>query len=370
MSKRKGSHRARRARKDWTKGNRERLSRLERDGDSDEHFDAIDTGRQRMKPRAITIDDLGNVESLPQGQVVRAQSGVYDVLLAESDEVLSCRVKRGASTDNDDTTLVTIGDYVRLQPLEDGHGLIHHTEERKTCIGRSGTGRQKGGHHVIAANLDQIFCVATAERDDFRRSVIDRYIVGALLGNVIPVIVLNKIDTAGEEYLQALTDDISIYTELGYQILFTSAIDNTGIEELREKCRGKMSALVGQSGVGKSTLVNAVLQREERETGAVRESDRRGRHTTVGSEILSVPSGGRLIDTPGLREFGIYDLEPQELDGYFVEFLDYLQECKYLPCTHTHEPHCAVIEAVEEGKIDEGRYVSYLGIIDTLDDGS
>ncbi|MCE2504754.1 MAG: ribosome small subunit-dependent GTPase A [Chlorobi bacterium] len=367
MSKRKGSHRARRALKDWTKGNRERISRLERDGNSDEHFNALETGRQRMKLRAVTIDEIGDIESLPRGQVVQAQSGAYNVLLDERDDTLSCRVKRGTSTENNDATLVTIGDYVRLQPLEDGYGLIHHIEERGTYIGRSGTGRQKGGHHVIAANLDQIFCVATAERDGFRRTVIDRYIVGALLGDVTPVILLNKIDTADDDYFQALSDDISIYAELEYQVLFTSATVGTGVAELREACQEKTSALVGQSGVGKSTLVNTVLQREERETGVVRESDRRGRHTTVDSEILSVPGGGRLIDTPGLREFGIYDLEPQELDGYFVEFLDYLQDCKYLPCSHTHEPDCAVLQAVEAGEIDEGRYASYLRIIDTLE---
>ena len=368
MSKQKGSHRARRARKDWTKGNRDRLSRLDREGDSEEHFDAVQSGRQRMRPRAVTIDEVGDLEEFLRGQVVRAQSGVYEVSLDEGEELLACRVKRGASTENDDATLVTIGDFVHTQPLEGSHGLIHHVEERHTFIGRSGTGRQKGSQQIIAANLDAVFCVATAERDSFRRTVIDRYIVGALLGDVVPVIVLNKIDTADEYYLQALKEDLSVYEELGYTLLFTSAKTMEGIDELRETCRNRITAMVGQSGVGKSTLVNVVLGREERETGEVRESDRRGRHTTVGSEILPIPGGGQLIDTPGLREFGIYDLEPQELDGYFVEFLDYLQDCKYLPCTHTHEPGCAVRGAVEEGEIDEGRYVSYLGIIDTLNE--
>lgn len=366
MSKSKGSHRARRARKDWTKGNRERVSRLDAAKGDEQHLDSVTVGHERMRPRAITINESGDVESLPRGEVVRTQSGVYAVRLDDNGPTLSCRVKRGASTENDDATLVTIGDFVRVQPLEDGHGLIHHVEERKTLIGRSGTGRQQGGRQVIAANLDQLLCVASAERDDFRRTVIDRFLVGALLGEVTPVIVVNKIDTADDRFEEALREDLSIYPELGYRLILMSARTGEGLDDLREVCSGRTSALVGQSGVGKSTIANAMLGIETRATGEVRETDRRGRHTTVGSEMLELPGGGRLIDTPGLREFGIWDLEPQELDGYFVEFLDYLQDCKYLPCTHTHEPGCAVIQAVEEGMIDEGRYASYLAILDTL----
>lgn len=368
MSKRKGSNRARRARKDWTKGNRERVSRMSTSEGEDSHHDSVAAGHERMRPRAITIDDGGNAESLPKGEVFRTQSGVYGVRLPENGQTLSCRVKRGASTENDDATLVTIGDIVRVQPLEDDHGLIHHVEARNTLIGRSGTGRRQGGRQVIAANPDQILCVTSAEREDFRLTVIDRFIVGALLGEVTPIIVVNKMDTTDEEFADALRDGLALYTELGYTVVFISAKSGEGIEELRAICRDKTSALVGQSGVGKSTIANAMLGRDVRETGEVRETDRRGRHTTVGSEILDLPGGGRLIDTPGLREFGIWDLEPQELDGYFVEFLDYLQDCKYLPCTHTHEPGCAVIGAVDEGLIDEGRYASYLAILDTLEE--
>lgn len=342
------------------------MSRMSTAEGDDANRDSMTVGQERMRPRAITIDEAGNTGRLPRGEVVHSQSGVYTVRIAENRQTFSCRVKRGASTENADATLVTIGDIVRVQPLEDGHGLIHHIESRKTLIGRSGTGRHQGGRQVIAANLDQILCVASAEREDFRLTVIDRFIVGALLGEVTPIIVVNKIDTADEAFAQALTEGLSLYLDLGYQLIFMSARSGEGIAELREICRDKTSALVGQSGVGKSTIANAMLGREARETGAVRETDQRGRHTTVGSEILDLAGGGRLIDTPGLREFGIWDLEPQELDGYFVEFLNYLQNCKYLPCTHTHEPGCAVIQAVEEGVIDEGRYTSYLAIFDTL----
>lgn len=367
MSKRSENSRARRAKRDWTKGNRGRVSRLESKGKKEEDFDDVLSGRESMRPRAISIDDEGDIEDLPQGEVIRSQSGLYEVALEGDTGVLACRVKRGASTGNNDATLVTVGDRVRVQPLEDGHGLIHHVEERASVIGRAGTGSKRGGHQVIAANLELLFCVISAERDNVRQTVIDRYIVGALLGGVEPVIILNKIDTADEEFQEMLEEGLGIYVDLGYDVIFTSATEDVGIDAVRDFVRGKTAALVGQSGVGKSTLVNAVLGREERLTAEVRASDRRGRHTTTSSEIIPVPGGGRLIDTPGLREFGIWDLEPEELDGYFVEFLDYLQDCKYLPCTHTHEPDCAVKQAVEEGKIDPGRYASYLSLYQSLE---
>lgn len=368
MAKKSGNSRARRAKRDWTKGNRSRVSRLESKGKKEEDYDDVLSGRASMRPRAISIDDTGDIDELPRGEVLRAQSGLYDVDLEEFDGTVACRVKRGASTENNDATLVTVGDMVRVQPLEEGHGLIHHVEERKSVVGRSGTGAKRGGHQVIAANLELLFCVVSAERDDVRQTVIDRYIVGALLGGVEPVIILNKIDTADEEFQEMLEEGLGVYVDLGYDVIFTSATEEVGIDAVRDFVRGKTAALVGQSGVGKSTLVNAVLGRQEREVGEVRASDRRGRHTTTNSEIVPVPGGGRLIDTPGLREFGIWDLEGQELDGYFVEFLDYLQECRYTPCTHTHEPGCAVKEAVEQGKIDQGRYVSYLSIYESLEE--
>lgn len=366
MAKKKGSNRARRAKKEWTKGNRSRLTRLDAAGGNEDEFDHVARGVESMRPRSISIEGEAKVEELPVGEVTRARSGVYDVQI-DDNRSLSCRIKRGATTENESATLVVVGDRVRVQPLEEGHGLVIHVEERKSEMSRTGTGRKRGAAQAIASNLDVVFCVVSAERDDVRRTVIDRYIVGALLGQIEPVVVVNKIDTADEAFAAALADGLGVYPELGYQLLFTSATDGTGIEELREVLGERTGALVGQSGVGKSTLVNAVLGRVEREVGEVRASDRRGRHTTVGSAILDVPGGGRLIDTPGLREFGIPDLEPQELDGYFIEFHDFINDCRFVPCTHTHEPGCAVQAAVEEGVVDYGRFESYLAILQTLE---
>ena len=168
---------------------------------------------------------------------------------------------------------------------------------------------------------------------------------------------------------ELLEEELAVYEGIGYKTLLTSTVTGEGIEDLRELLREGTSVLIGQSGVGKSSIANTILGDEVRRTGEVRQKDRRGMHTTISSTMLEIPGGGHLIDTPGLREFGIWDLEPEELDAYFVEFLDYLRDCRYLPCTHTHEPGCAVREAVERGDIDEGRYASYLAIFESLKKG-
>ncbi|MEO5928551.1 MAG: ribosome small subunit-dependent GTPase A [Candidatus Kapaibacterium sp.] len=358
-TRKSGKHnKLRRTRKDWIKGNRERAQRIDPDNES------IVQGREKMRPKGITIDATGDLEGLPRGQVVEAESGRHDVKLAEGD-ILSCQIKRGASTENEPSTLVVVGDFVRVQPLEDGRGLIHHVEERKTWLGRNAAG-EKGMEHVLASNIDLLLCIAAADRPDFRRTIIDRYIVAALLGGVTPAVVVNKSDLIEGELEELIREDVEVYENIGYRTLFTSAETGDGIEGLREVLKGKTAVLIGQSGAGKSSLANAILGHELRRTGEVREKDRRGMHTTISSIMLEIPGGGYLIDTPGLREFGIWDLEPEELDAYFVEFLDYLQGCRFLPCTHTHEPGCAVMAAVESGNIDEGRYQSYLAIFESL----
>ena len=355
-----GKHsRLRRARKDWIKGDRERISRIDADDET------VAGGQERMRPRSITINESGAPLELPRGRVMRTESGRYDVQLDDDGRMLTCQVKRGASTDNPLSTLVVVGDYVRVQELEDDRGLIAHVEERRSHLGRTAAGG-KGMEQVVAANVDVILCTIAADRPDFRRTVIDRYIVAAHLGGAQPIVVVNKIDTIDEVLGDLIQEEMEVYERLEYEIHYVSAVTGQGLQELREAIADRTAVFVGQSGAGKSTITNAIVGDTQRRTGEVRDRDRRGVHTTVDSAMITLPDGGHLIDTPGLREFGIWDLEPEELDGYFVEFEDFLQQCKYLPCTHTHEPGCAVIAAVENQQIDEGRYASYLSIYESL----
>lgn len=344
--------------RDWVKGERKR----QRNVDADD--ERIGTGHEAMRPKEIAITSTPHATG-ELGEIIRVRSGQYHVQLQESGVTLLCRTKRGITTDNPNTTLVAIGDRVRVQPINGTEGMIFHVEERNTWLGRKGAG-ERGMEQVIAANADLLLCITAADRPDFRRTIIDRFIVAALLGKLHPMIVVNKIDTANPEIREILADEVAVYPPLGYPVLTVSAHTGEGIEELQAQLANTTAVLAGQSGVGKSTLMNKLLGGELRRTAEVRQNDRRGVHTTVDSVLYVLPMGGRLIDTPGIREFGIWDLRPEELDGYFVEFLEHLRNCRYLPCTHTHEPSCAVRAAVESGAIDPGRYASYLSIFDSL----
>lgn len=385
-------------RKDWIKG--ERSFNKHRSFDEDKF-----ENKQKIKPKNIDISRIDDYDNLPLGLVIQCESGRYFVeLLGQQNDkskiiktnfnknesflnkesntidinvdkskkvdknekiIISCQIKRGVSGDNDNSTIVVIGDKVRVQRIDDFRGLICYIEKRKTHLGRK-TRKDNNTEQVIAANIDSLVCLISADRPDFRRNIIDRFIVAALLGEVEPIIVLNKIDSISGELKDMIYEEMEIYNKLGYKLLFISCLKKTGIKELQKVLKNKISSLIGQSGVGKSTLANILTKNNDQKVGEVRVSDSRGRHTTIGSKLLELKSGGRLADTPGLREFGIWDLLPEELDGYFVEFKDFLQNCKFKPCTHTHEPECAVIKAVESGKIDEGRYDNYLSIFESL----
>ena len=263
------------------------------------------------------------------------------------------------------TSPVVVGDRVEVEFTEAGEGMITSIDTRTNYIIRKASNLSKESH-IIAANVDAAAIVATLAAPVTAPEFIDRFLVTCEAYKVPAVIILNKIDVARNhpEELAAFRD---IYTKAGYRIIECSALTGEGVEEVVELLRGKTTLLSGNSGVGKSTLVNAIEPNALAKTGEISEAHLQGKHTTTFSHVYPLSFGGRIIDTPGIRGFGLIDIKPEELYHYFPEIMAHSKGCKFYNCTHTHEPHCAVTEAVADGLISMSRYESYLKILD--DDG-
>lgn len=265
---------------------------------------------------------------------------------------------------------VAVGDRVTIRITEDGTGFITEIHERTNKLSRRAAGRRIGQEHIIAANIDMAWGVQAIRLPRINPGFIDRFLVMAEVHHIPAGLIFNKMDLLRETDRDEIEELKALYEDLGYPVLCTSATEQTGIDALRDAFRDRINVITGPSGVGKSTLLNALEPGLELKTSAVSEKTRKGTHTTTYAALHPLSSGGYVVDTPGIREFGILDLEPDELAFFFVEFLDYLNECKFHDCTHDHEPGCAIKEAVEQGDIYERRYESYLNILESLRSGA
>lgn len=263
------------------------------------------------------------------------------------------------------TSPVVVGDKVEVEFAEGGEGMIVAIEPRTNYIIRKASNLSKESH-IIAANVDAAAIVVTLAAPVTAPEFIDRFLVTCEAYKVPAVIILNKIDLA-RQTPDELAAFRQVYTSAGYHIIECSALTGEGVGEVVELLRGKTTLLSGNSGVGKSTLVNAIEPSALAKTGEISEAHLQGKHTTTFSHVYPLSFGGRIIDTPGIRGFGLIDIKPEELYHYFPELMLHSKGCKFYNCTHTHEPHCAVVEAVTEGLISMSRYESYLKILD--DDG-
>ena len=268
------------------------------------------------------------------------------------------------------TNPVAVGDIVTYEtevPQEEisaeNPAVITAVKPRRNYIIRKSTNLSRQSH-IIAANLDRAFIIATIDFPEIKLPFLDRILVTCEVYNVPVTIVLNKVDLYRESHKEMLEAFHEIYEGAGYPVMEVSALTGEGVDELRDACKGHVSLFSGVSGVGKSSLIKALDPSLDPRVGEISEAHVQGKHTTTFYEMYALSSGGFIVDTPGLRGFGLVDLKKEEIALYFPEMLKASEDCRFTPCTHTHEPGCAVKEAVENGEISYERYSSYLGMLD------
>ena len=303
-----------------------------------------------------------------QGTVIKSSGSVYGVRATDG-TLVDCRVKgnfrlKGIRSTNP----VAVGDHVLFDVREDGTAYIVEILERRNYIVRKASNLSKQSH-ILAANLDLCFLVVTVSHPVTATTFIDRFLAAAEAYRVPVVLVFNKTDIYSDAEREELEYLTALYGSIGYKCLHTSAAQNSGIEALKEMMRGKVSLLAGNSGVGKSSLVNAIAPEIAARVGEISKTHDTGMHTTTYTEMFEFMPDSYIVDTPGVKGFGTFDMEIEEISHYFVEFFKLSKDCRYGNCTHTHEPGCAVLEALEAGRLAPSRYQSYLSMLEDKDEG-
>lgn len=299
--------------------------------------------------------DKREASSLPEGKRGRVTSiTIQGITVDIEGETLECSLRGTLKQERTDKkNLVTVGDFVWV----DDRGQIAHVEERSSYLARS----SDKGQHFIAANVDQVLITSSVESPTLKTSLIDRYIIAAKKGNMEPVVVINKIDLGKDPtLLEELTE---IYKKAGILCIKVSAATGVGMLELQKIISNKTSVFSGQSGVGKTSLINQLMDLSFKTRAVVRKTQK-GAHTTTSATLIPLKDGGFCVDTPGIKSFGLPPITPQEFATYFSDLTEHAHLCKFPNCAHTHEPHCAVRAATESGKLSPIRYHSYLSLQD------
>jgi ribosome biogenesis GTPase len=282
--------------------------------------------------------------------------GLLSLVRDDAGAMFQCATRRLLKTlATDQRHVVAAGDIVWFRPEGEGAGIIERVEPRRGVVSRTSRGRQ----HVLVANVDQLVIVTSAAEPRLKPNLIDRLLVTAERTGVRPIICINKIDLVDPAELMPL---VGVYAQLGYDVVFASAITGIGVDRLRERLAGAQSVVTGQSGVGKTSLLNAVEPGLDRRVQSVSEETQKGKHTTSTAELIPLSNGGYVVDTPGIRQFQLWDVIPEEVAGFYRDLRPYVSRCRFPDCTHTHEDNCAVKDAVADGWIDTRRYESYVQI--------
>jgi ribosome biogenesis GTPase len=265
------------------------------------------------------------------------------------------------------TNPIAVGDIVDFVTENEGENsvMINKIHDRKNYINRQSP-KIKSQHHIVAANVDQSIMIATLKEPRTSQGFIDRFLVACEMYHVPASVVFNKSDIYKQKELDKYAELEDMYQSIGYHVYLVSIKEGIGIEELKEKLKGKTTLVSGHSGVGKSSFINAVFPEKNIRTQIISGWSGKGQHTTTFAEMHDLPFGGRLIDTPGMKEFGLVGIEKQELSGYFPEMRKRINQCQFNNCLHINEPGCAIKEAVRNGEIHEERYISYYNILESL----
>ena len=301
-----------------------------------------------------------------KGLVVK-NTGSWYTVLTDDGQLIESKVKgnfrlKGIRSTNP----VAVGDRVELVANAEGTAFITAIEDRRNYIIRRSQNLSKQSH-IIAANVDQAFLVVTVDFPQTSTTFIDRFLASAEAYRVPVVLVFNKTDLLDADLLRYQQMMMALYENIGYHCVAISAETGDGIEALRPLLQQKITLLSGNSGVGKSTLINRLVPEANLRTAEISDAHNTGQHTTTFSEMISLPDGGWLIDTPGIKGFGTFDMEPEELTSYFPEIFRFSKDCRFSNCTHTHEPGCAVLQALEDHFIAQSRYQSYLSMMEDKD---
>lgn len=297
---------------------------------------------------------MSETDALVPGLIVRAQSGWFEVETQDGRRVMS-RLRGRLLKERLQADVAAVGDRVKVRLLEDGTGVIEEVAERVRALSRQAPGREY--EQIIVANPDQAVFVMACAQPDPNFGLLDRLLVVAEREEIPAVICANKVDLVGRARAREL---FGLYKEVGYPVFYTSAKTGEGVDELRQALVDRLSVFAGPSGVGKSSLLNAIQPGLGLRVAEVSHATGKGRHTTVAPELVRLHEGGYVADTPGVKAFALWDIEPEELDGYFREIAPLVAECAFNDCTHLHEPGCAVREALERGEIHPRRYESYV----------
>ena len=319
--------------------------------------------KTKSRKRILTKKSGKLPDDAKKGIIYHALGKVYTVKNEKTGLFEECILGGTVITPYENINVAAVGDKIFYQePSENQPGVILQIRERTSKLSRESV-KKTDNEQIIAANIDQILIFMAAADPYYNKGLIDRYLISAEMYHIPTIICINKIDLMD---MKLIKEDLSVYQDLGYDLFFLSVEEELGIEEIKTQLKDKTTLVTGPSGVGKSTFINYILGEDVLATGDVSEKHFKGKHTTSFVQMFDVNNSTKIVDSPGLRELAIWDFEKSELQMYFKDFEGYREECKFTPCTHTHEPNCAVKDAVEDGYIDVERYTSYLSVLETL----